>query len=79
MALDEKRSLPQCGGIICQSELWVNPRFPHLACSPDGLIGEDRLLDIKSLKIFSEHRIDNVIKDSGILGGKDTQKRMLFC
>ena len=27
------------------------------------------------MKIFSEHSIDNVIKDSGILVGKDTLKR----
>ena len=30
------------------------------------------------MKIFSEHSIDNVIKDSGILVGKDTLKRQCF-
>ena len=51
----------QTNQVVCQLGLWVNPRFPHLACSPDGLIGEDGLLE--SLKIFNEHSIDNVIKD----------------
>ena len=36
------------------------------------------ILEIKSLKIFSEHSIDNVIKESGILVGKDTLKRQCF-
>ena len=51
----------QTNQVVCQSGLWVNPRFPHLACSPDVLIGEDGLLE--SLKIFNEHSTDNVIKD----------------
>ena len=28
--------------------LCVNPKFPFLACSPDGLVGKDGLLEIKS-------------------------------
>jgi len=32
---------------VTTSGLWVNPKFPFLACSPDGLISEDGVLEIK--------------------------------
>ena len=34
---------------VCDSGLWVNPKYPFLGCSPDGLVGEDGIIEIKSL------------------------------
>ena len=40
--------------------LWVNPKFPFLPCSPDGLVGDDTVIEIKSLKIFEQNTIETV-------------------
>ena len=53
--------------VISPSGLWVNPKFPFLACSPDGLVGKDGFIEIKSLKTFKEHSIDAVFNDKGNL------------
>ena len=29
---------------------WVNPKFPFLGCSPDGLVGSDTVINIKSFE-----------------------------
>ena len=36
---------------VFQTGFWVNPKFPFLGCSPDGLVGSDTAIEIKSLKI----------------------------
>lgn len=63
---------------VSTSGLWVNPKFPFLACSPDGLLGQDGLLEIKSLKLFKEHSIYDVCNDKGTLISKDIINRQCF-
>ena len=31
---------------VYPSGLWVNPKFPLLGCSPDGLVGKDAVVEI---------------------------------
>ena len=64
--------------VISPSGLWVNPKFPFLACSPDGLVGKDGLIEIKSLKLFKEHSIDAVCNDKGNLISKHIINRQCF-
>ena len=45
---------------VCSTGLWVNPKFPFLACSPDGLVGDNTVIEIKSLKIFEQNTIETV-------------------
>lgn len=74
-----KKYEEQTGLPVSPTGLWVNPAFPFIACSPDGLVGDDGLLEIKSLKIFSEHTIDQVVTDNNReLVSKDTLKRQCF-
>ncbi|KAJ7386066.1 hypothetical protein OS493_012400 [Desmophyllum pertusum] len=42
------------------SGLWVNPKFPFLACSPDGLVDSNVIIEIKSLKIFKQHSVQSI-------------------
>lgn len=39
---------------------WVNPKFPFLGCSPDGLVGSDTVIVIKSLKILKQYSVETV-------------------
>ena len=52
----------QSNTVVCKSGLWVNPNYPFLGCSPDGIVGEDGLLEIKSLKIFKDSTIESVVE-----------------
>ena len=61
---------------VLASGLWVNPKFPWLACSPDGLVGSDGLIEIKCLKIFHEHSIQTVIEQADDFN--DAVKRQCF-
>ena len=47
---------------VCSTGLWVNPKFHFLAClcSPDGLVGDNTVIEIKSLKIFEQNTIETV-------------------
>ena len=45
---------------VSTSGFWVNPKYPFLGSSPDGLVGEDGITEIKSLKIFKHHTIESV-------------------
>ena len=38
----------------------MNPKIPFLGCSPDGLVGDDIVIEIKSLKIFKEYSVQTV-------------------
>ena len=38
---------------VSPTGLWVNPQFSYIACSPDGLVGDAGLLEIKSLNTYS--------------------------
>ena len=38
----------------------VNPKLPFLACSPDGPVGKDTVIEIKSLKIFKQYSVQAV-------------------
>ena len=66
----------QTNHLVLASGLWVNPKFPWLACSPDGLVGSDGLIEIKCLKIFHEHSIQTVIEQADDF--KDAVKRQCF-
>ena len=52
----------QTNHLVLASGLWVNPKFLWLACSPDGLVCSNGLIEIKCLKIFHEHSIQTVIE-----------------
>ena len=53
--------------------LWVNPQFSYIAFSPDGLLGDDGLLEIKSLKISYDNTIDQIVNDKDrVLVSKDS-------
>ena len=47
---------------VCSTGLWVNPKFPFLTClcSPYGLVGNNTVIEIKSLKIFEKNTIETV-------------------
>ena len=62
--------------VVCKSGLWVNPNFPFLGCSPDGIVGEDGLLEIKSLKIFKDSTVESVVKKWSTLSKVVTQKHL---
>lgn len=65
----------QIKNVINLSGLWVNPKFPFLAFSPDGLVGKNGLIEIKSLKLCKEHSIDAVCNDEGDLISKNIINR----
>ena len=61
------------------SGLWVNPKYPWLGCSPDGLLGENGTVEIKTLKIFQKHNLKRVIHDvNNILISNDPLKQQCF-
>lgn len=45
---------------VYQSGLWINPKFPFLHCSPDGLVGNDTVIEIKALKILKQYSVEAV-------------------
>ena len=45
---------------VCRTGFWVNPKFSFLGCSPDCLVGDNGLLEIKSLKVFKNNPINDV-------------------
>lgn len=45
---------------VYPSGLWVNPKFPFLGCSPDGLVGSDTVINIKALKILKQYSVEAV-------------------
>lgn len=38
----------------------VNPEFPFRGCTPDGLVGNDTVVEIKALKIFKQYSVEKV-------------------
>ena len=62
----------QTNAEVYQTGLWVNPKFTFLGCSPDGLVGDDGLVEIKSLKLFKNNTIEE------ITSGKVTAKSQCF-
>ena len=49
------------GVVVQNSGLWINTKYPHLAASPDGLLPDGGIIEIKCLKIFRENPILEVI------------------
>ena len=45
---------------VYPSGLWVDPKFPFLGCSPDGLVDKDTVVEIKALKIFKQYSVQTV-------------------
>ena len=46
---------------VQNSGLWINRKYPHLAASPDGLLPDGGIIEIKCLKIFRETSICEVL------------------
>ena len=63
---------------VCDSGLWVNLKYPFLGCSPDGLVGEDGIIEIKSLKIFKHQSIEDITSPNHSLVPKDVMNRQCF-
>ena len=42
----------QTGTVVSTSGLWVNPKYPFLGCSPDGLAGQDGIIENQVVKNF---------------------------
>ena len=63
---------------VTSTGLWVNPKYPYLACSPDGLVDDDGLVEIKSLKLFKEHEIQKIVKNGSTVVSKDILGRQYF-
>ena len=61
--------------VVYKSGLWVNPNYPLLGFSPDGIVGEDGLLEIKFLKKFKDSTIENVVEKWSTLPKVVTQKQ----
>ena len=53
MKLPQRREYPL-------QDFGVNPEFPFLGCSPDGLVGNDTVVEIKALKIFEQYSVETV-------------------
>jgi len=53
------------------------PQFPFLACSPDGLVGDNTVIEIKSLKIFKQNTIETVTSSNTPIP-KDVLRRQCF-
>ena len=45
---------------VFPSRLWVNPKFPFLCCSLDGLVGNDTVIEFKALKILKQYSVEAV-------------------
>ena len=63
---------------VSSTGLWVNPKYPYLACSPDGLVDDDGLVEIKSLKLFKEHEIQKIVENGSTVVSKDILARQCF-
>ena len=50
----------QTKSVVATSGLWVNPKYPFLGCSPDGLVSQDGIIEIKSLKILKFNTIEDI-------------------
>ena len=73
-----KKYEEQTNSIVATSGLWVNPKYPFLGCSPDGLVDQDGIIEIKSLKIFKFNTIDSIILPGQTSVPKDTISRQCF-
>ena len=62
---------------VCSSGLWVSPKLPFLACSPDALVGKDTVIEIKSLKIFKQYTVQAVTSLSSTVP-KEVLSRQCF-
>ena len=48
--------------VVRESGLWVNKKYPHLGASPDGLLEDGGIIEIKCLKILRERSVGDLIK-----------------
>ena len=63
---------------VCDSGLWVNPKYPFLGCSPDGLVGKDGIIENKSHKIFQHLSIEDITSPNQSSVPKDVINRQCF-
>ena len=73
-----KKYEEQTNSVVATSGLWVNPKYPFLGCSADGLVDQDGIIEIKSLKIFKFNTIDSIILPGQTSVPKDTISRQCF-
>lgn len=52
--------VPENNAKVYPTGFWVNPKFPFLGCSQDGLVGSDTVIEIKSIKILKQYSIEAV-------------------
>ena len=57
--------------------LWVNPKFPFLGCSPDGLVDDDTVVEIKALKLLKEYSVEQITSATSVVP-KHVLKRQCF-
>ena len=67
----------QTNANVYQTGLWVNPKFQFLACSPDGLVNDNRLLEIKSLKVLKNNTIEDITSGT-VKISNETEKNQCF-
>ena len=48
------------GEKVYSSGFWVDPKFPFLGCSLNGLVGKDTAVEIKTSKIFKQYSVQTV-------------------
>ena len=63
---------------VCCCGLWVNPKLPYLACSPDDLVRKDYVIEIISLKIFKQYSVQAVTSLTSTIP-KEVLSRQCFC
>ena len=57
-SMNARKKLEELEGVIVQgSGLWVNPDYPFLGASPDGIIGKDTVVEIKCPYAGREEKI----------------------
>ena len=62
---------------VYPSGLWVDPKFPFLDCSPDGLVGKDAVVQIKGLKLFKQYSVQTVTSSTSPVA-KSVLRRRCF-
>ena len=58
--------------------LWVNPKFPFLGCSPDGLVDDDTVVEIKALKLLKEYSVEQITSATSVVPKHVLKKQCFF-
>ena len=63
--------------IVIENSQQVNPKFPFLSCSPDGLVNNDTVVEMQYLKICKEYSMESVTSPTSVVP-KHVLKRQCF-